>query len=84
MKIKASPSGVVSELVMRLPSAGVEGGSRGTAKGDSEYLHFVIPVGWSFIHNAANNQLHPSVIVAALSRLPLPLLPSQLLPAHVL
>ena len=45
MKTKASPSGVVSELVMRLPSARVEGGSRGIAKGGSEYLHFVIPVG---------------------------------------
>ena len=84
MKAKASPSEVVPELVIRLPSARVEGGSRGIAKGDSEYLHFVIPVGWSFTRNAANNQLHPSVIVAALSRLPLPLPPLQLLPVHVL
>ena len=45
-------------------------------------LHFVKPVGRFFVRNASDNQLHPFVIVAALSRLRL--LPSQLLPAHVL
>ena len=84
MKTMPSPSVVVLKKVILLPSARVEEGSWGIAKGDSEYLHFVIPVGWSFIRNAANNQLPPSVIVAALSRLRLRLLPSQPPPVRVL
>ena len=86
MKTKASPSGVVPELVIRMPSARVEEGSRGIAKGDGEYSTLCNTRRLSFVRNAANNQLHSSVIVAAHSRLPLPLplLPSQLLPVRVL